>query len=110
MISSIEELAERLHELPDFIEERVAQILKTNADLMQGLAQVFAPVKTGYLRDHIEVLDISPLEKQVVSGAPYSMYVEARTPYMAPAAAQVEPQLTEQLKALQQEIDDFINR
>lgn len=109
MIRTPEELAALLHDLAPFIERRAKEILKVNTALFQGLAQVYAPVKTGYMRNHITLTDYGD-SVEVTSEAPYSVYVEARTPFMMPAWAQVEPQLKEQMENLQREIDGFVSQ
>jgi len=104
-----EEIAELLRALTPFIERRAKEILLANGQLFQGLAQIYAPVKTGYLRDHIALIDYGD-SVEVASEAPYSVFVEAKQPFMAPAWSQVEPQLTEQMENLQREIDSFVQQ
>jgi hypothetical protein len=104
---SFAELAQTVHDLPEFMRQRGMDILTRNAELFVGLAQIYVPVKTGRLRDsiHYEISENTVIVKAGGPTAPYAGYVETKYPFMAPAWAQVEPQLKEQLEALQQDID-----
>lgn len=80
------------------------------ARLIAKRAQEIAPVRTGYLRDHIEAK-----EGQVVSEADYSQFVEFGTvhmeaqPFLRPAVDEHEAEIErEAAKAINAEIKEAI--
>jgi hypothetical protein len=95
------------------LEDKALEIMNQVADLMVGYAKVFVPVETGSLRDSIrreranfngdwiEVrvraggYIINPKTNRLVD---YAAAVEAKQPYMAPAKAEVEPEITMMLE------------
>lgn len=97
-------LVQKVHDLLALIHAEAVDALLRNAELFVGLAQVYALVRTGFLRDHIFFV-VEGESVSVTSEAPYAAFVEAKVPYMAPAWAQVQPQLESELKAIQQRID-----
>lgn len=78
--------------------DRLPQEITLSLDELQDqivlYAKAFAPVDTGYMRDHIE-----KTKSGVVSRAPYSSYVEYGTykmraqPFMRPALSAAAPGL-----------------
>lgn len=84
----------KFNHLPDFInnlDDKVSQGLGTGAEKMANTASDKAPKDTGYLSEHIYVIDNGPLSKEVLADAPYAAPVElgprfgAPQPYMLPA-------------------------
>ena len=72
------------------------------AESMQSLAKQLAPVDTGYMRDHIQIVDVATedsLKSSVLSEADYSLYVEYGTinmeaqPFFTPAFESAKRQL-----------------
>lgn len=70
-------IKEQLHVAADELVHKVA------GDI-QREAQANAPVLTGYLRDHINLVEVGFAHVQVVSLADYSGYVELGTRFHAP--------------------------
>lgn len=100
-------LAQKVAELPQIVKQEAYDCLMRNAELFAGLAQIYVHVDTGNLRDNIRV------EQQgetvvVVAATPYAAPLEAKYPFMAPAWAQVEPNLRAELEAIQQRIDKHV--
>jgi HK97 gp10 family phage protein len=97
--TDLEELLSKIHDLPEKLRQEALEIIQANAELIAGYAQIFVPVKTGKLRDSITVT--SKVDGAVVTAgnakAPYAEYVEAKTPFFAPAVQLVMPQLIQQL-------------
>lgn len=68
----------------------IEDVVKTHTTSMWQLAKGFAPVDTGFLRDHIEMV-LAAMEGKVSSVADYAIYQElgtrfqAGTPHITPA-------------------------
>lgn len=58
-------------------------IVQQTGAAIRDEAQANAPVLTGYLRDHIEMVIVGPAHVQVISQADYSAYPEFGTRFMA---------------------------
>lgn len=103
---------QRLHELPELVKQEATQVLLRDAELMAGLAQIYVHVNRGNLRDSIHVEQQGESVAVVAGGpqAPYAGYLEAKFPFMAPAAAQVEPQLRADLQLIQRRIDEHFSK
>ena len=104
----------KLANLPEKMLDYAEEVLLDAAHLMVGLAQVYAPVDTGSLRDSIRVerggtgmgwrgvsvraggYVVNPKTGLLVN---YAAICEARTPYMRPAFDQVEPTIAEMIKS-----------
>lgn len=76
LVDHLDELIKHLPLLADAAAGKVA-------DLIARDAQGRAPVKTGYMRDHIEVSRSGEASYDITSGAPYSGFVENGTRFMA---------------------------
>ena len=105
---------EKLAQLPEKMLEWAFEVLLEQAHLMAGLAQVYAPVDTGSLRDSIRVerggeglhwrqvkvraggYIVNPKSGRLVN---YAAVVEQRQPYMRPAYEEVRPVIAEMIKA-----------
>jgi hypothetical protein len=99
--------------LPEQMLDYAKEVLLDQARLMVGLAQVYAPVDTGALRDSIRVevggegagwrqvsvraggYIMNPKTGRLVD---YAGIVEMRQPYMAPAWEEVAPTIREMLQ------------
>lgn len=83
------------------------------AQFIAKRARDLAPVDTGYMRDHIHAHGTGPKSAQVISEAPYSVYVEygtskmAAQPFMRPA---VDQGMHEMLSLTVREINAEIRR
>jgi hypothetical protein len=100
--------------LPEKMLEYALEVLLDQAHLMVGLAQVYAPVDTGSLRDSIRVerggegqgwkqvriraggYIINPKTGRFVD---YAGVVESRQPFMRPAFDEVEPTIVQMLQS-----------
>ena len=101
---------ENLAQLPQKLDSAAFEILWQGAYLILGEAQVNCPVITGFLRDSgmVHIIENSEGRKTVTVGfsAPYAAIVEARTPFLGPAVADVLPQLETALRSLQENVID----
>jgi len=107
-------LKEKLAKLPEKMLEWAFEVLMEQARLLKGLAQVYAPVDTGSLRDSIRVerggetlnwrqvsvraggYITNPKTGKLVN---YAVIVEQKQPYMRPALEEVKPTIAEMIKA-----------
>ena len=107
-------LAENIAQLPQKIGDASLEILLQRGYLVLGEAQVNCPVLTGNLRDSgaLFVTENSEQQKTVTVGffAPYAAIVEARTPFLGPAVADVLPELETALRNLQGSIIDVASK
>jgi len=108
MLNDLTATLQTIQELPQFIREKAKAILLKNAYAIQSLALIRVPVKTGELQDSIQVIDEGDRVSVVAGGpdAPYAVYVEEKTPFMESSFYDVLPQISEQLRMIQQEIDN----
>jgi hypothetical protein len=108
--TSFNMLAANIGSLPEKLTDAAFEILWQNAYLIAGLAQMYVPVKTGNLRDHIEVIVTVNGEEikeiAVEANTDYAAIVEAKHPFLAPAVAEVQPQIEAALKSLQGSVID----
>jgi HK97 gp10 family phage protein len=86
--------ASELNGIISRLPDAAAQATEMAADEIVRLAKVYAPVDTGYMRDHIQKVGFGTTWA-ALSEAFYSMYVEfgtrfmAARPFMRPAAERV---------------------
>lgn len=76
----------------------MGNVMASTAEQVVTNAKIAAPVRTGYLRDHIEIASQSETETIVESEAPYSGFVEARRPFFFPAVTQAIDKAKEDLQ------------
>jgi hypothetical protein len=124
MITDMAKIVQLVHELPDFVDKEVEEVLRRNIELFKGLAQVYVRVDTGSLRDSIRIerggvgkrwhvyslraggYVTNPRTRRRVD---YAAVVEAKYPFMSPAWEQVKPALEEELKAIQERINEYVS-
>ena len=103
-------VTENLRELPAELTDAAFEVLLQKAALIVGLAQIYAPVKTGRLRDSINFKVVEDTEKNksimISVDCPYGEIVEARTPFLAPAVAAVQGDIEAALNSLQEKVID----
>jgi hypothetical protein len=105
---------EKLATLPEKMLEWAFEVLMKQAELMQGLAQIYVSVDTGSLRDSIRIerggeslgwrqirvraggYVTNPRTGRLVN---YAAIVEAKYPYMQPAFEEVKPTIGEMIKS-----------
>lgn len=103
------ELTTQIHNLPETVKAEAMAILRANAELIVGLAQVRVRVDTGSLRDsiHTEEKGDSVTIKAGGLMAPHAAIIEAKYPYLKPSFEEVLPQIQEQLRnKIQVKIDN----
>jgi len=66
------------------INSNPAEVFQTVGHQMVSGIQAKAPVRTGYLRDHVVLTQQNEQQMTITSEAPYSVYVEFGTYKMAP--------------------------
>ena len=54
---------------------KLSPVMLETARQLRGIMQTRAPVRTGYLRNHISEMQVSPLMVRIISMAPYSGFV-----------------------------------
>lgn len=112
--NSLNILAENIAKLPEKLTEAAFEILLQRGYLVLGEAQVNCPVLTGNLRDSgaLYIAENSEQQKTVTVGffTPYASIVEARTPFLGPAVADVLPELETALRSLQGSVIDVANK
>jgi len=85
--------------------QKMRSTTKSTAKRAERIAKRRAPVQTGFLRDHIEAVQVGPVTWTVESGADYSTYQEYGTRYneahlfMTGAALEVGARLEAQAAA-----------
>lgn len=107
-------IKEKLAVLPEKMLDYADEVITSQAHLIVGIAQVYCPVDTGSLRDSIRVerggqglhwrevriraggYITNPRTNNIVN---YAAYVEAKTPFLAPAVEEVKPTIDAMLKA-----------
>ncbi len=105
---------DKIATLPEKMLEYAYEVLMEQAHLIVGLAQVYAPVDTGSLRDSIRVerggeglqwrqvkvraggYVTNPKTDKLVN---YAIYVEATQPFMQPAFDEVKPTIAEMIRS-----------
>jgi hypothetical protein len=86
-VKGVEELANLLQEkLPSALDEYVSNSMQGVGILMQYDAQLRAPKKTGYMASQItfEMLPYHQWAFRLIGRAPYTLYQEFGTRYIAP--------------------------
>jgi hypothetical protein len=103
-------LAVNIGELPQKLTDAAFEIILSRAYMIQGLAQIYVPVKTGNLRDRINVdVETNSDDEKTVSisaNTDYASLVEERTPFLGPAVLEVQPELEVALRSLQGSVLD----
>jgi hypothetical protein len=101
-------LNEGIADLPAEIMNEAFKVIVSKAYEMQTLAQMMAPVKTGWLRDHIQVeITENSNETKTVSiscNVDYAAIVEAKQPFLGPAINQIAPTIPSALLELQRSV------
>lgn len=107
-ITNYQQAADAIRNLPENMKVEGMQILRVNAELIVGYAQIFCPVNIGNLRDSIRIEETADSIIIKVGGvtAPYAAYVESKTHFLEYAVMLVLPQLKDQL---QTKIQGLIN-
>lgn len=75
----------------------VREIIMRGALEIVGIAKSIVPVKTGRLRDSIVAYERED-GAAVLASAPYAIYVESRRHFLAEAAYQVIPYISEEIE------------
>ena len=84
-VTGMDEILNNLNNALDKIEVGVENGVESAAEKIKRDAQSRAPIDTGTLRESAEVISDGTLAV-VVFNAPYAVYVEADTPFLAPAS------------------------
>jgi hypothetical protein len=109
---------QKIYDLPQRILQAGHDALRTQAELMKGLAQIYVLVDTGSLRDSIRIEEVPTKDQdfarsiRVRAGGyvtnpktgklvDYAAYIEAKSPFMAPAWADVKGQVLDALENLE---------
>jgi len=103
---------EYIAKLPEKMRQAALDAMESQAGLIRDLAKVYVDVDTGSLRDSIRLerggagrdeirvraggYIVNPKTGRLVD---YAVFVEAKHPFLAPAAASVEPMIGEMIKA-----------
>lgn len=82
-VDGLDEITSRLSDISDKVREFQASEPRDITDKMAEEMQSIAPVRTGYLRDHIMSQEEGEGQASVVSEADYSIYVEFGTRHMS---------------------------
>jgi HK97 gp10 family phage protein len=104
-VSSVKIKFNHLPQMTSSIRGKVGHEVQQAALAIEGQAKALAPVDTGALRNSIQTEMEGDLTAHVTVGVEYAEYVEHGTykmapqPYLTPAAALVEPQFIENVKA-----------
>jgi hypothetical protein len=78
-VEGLDELKRKFNSIPSDIEDGLDAELHAIANEYQNKAAEAAPVDLGFLKNNITSFRLAPLSYEVVSGAPYSAYVEFGT-------------------------------
>jgi hypothetical protein len=78
-VKGFEELQKKLGKFPENLSIELDAGLGNVAQEYETKAAEAVPIDTGFLKTHITALKVSHLNYEVVSGAPYSAYVEFGT-------------------------------
>ncbi len=107
-------LKEKLATLPEKMLDFAEEVLLEQAHLIVGLAQVYAPVDTGALRDSVRVerggqgqhfrtvsvraggYSVNSQTRRIVD---YARVVEGKQPFLKPAVEEVKPTIADMIKA-----------
>lgn len=99
-------LIKKFNSQPAIIQKEASDIILNTANRVETRAKQFAPVDTGYLRQHIASKKTGVLSADVTSSAEYSVYQEFGTrkmagkSFMRPAMAQESLFLFQKLQNL----------
>lgn len=91
-----------INKVPNVVRAAAAELVRRAAMSHVTVSQQLAAVKTGFLRDNIRAEQVSDLTWNVISGAPYSAFVEFDQPFFLPGYESSQRQLrqeTEQVLA-----------
>lgn len=83
-ITGIQEFQDKLSVLSQRLPQAAFEVISQAADKMVSDAKSFAPVRTGFLRDNIQITNQNSYAIQVSSLAYYSIFVEMGTSHMEP--------------------------
>jgi len=78
-VQGLTEIISRLEAIPEKILSILEEVYNEVGHEMVSEMQQRAPVRTGYLRDHIQMTASSPEGMTIISEAPYSVFVEFGT-------------------------------
>lgn len=98
-------LVSRLTAIADGAEEAVAIAIQDTADFILTLIRIYAPVKTGWLRDSYKKETLTPLHILIGSMVNYSIFQELGTskmaaqPHVVPSFAGAETYFPQQIAA-----------
>lgn len=98
---SLAEAYKLISGLPETMRAEGMAILRRNAELMLGYAQIFCPVRTGALRDSGRIVETADSLTVKFGGAtaPYAPIVEAKQPFLQPAIQIVAPYVQAELES-----------
>jgi HK97 gp10 family phage protein len=105
MEAQLRQLAAQLKAYEQQVKAAADRVLAEHANEVAQLAKELAPVKTGKLRDSIQVVRDGDLHYKVEATAPYAADVELGTanmeaePFLFPASEQLRNELPGKLKA-----------
>lgn len=97
-ITGDKQVVSRLERLKPDIDRNTQQALTNAANNVATVAKQNAPYLTGYLRSQIQVESATPLSVNIVAGAEYSIYQEARVGFMATAFSSAQAVLLREIQ------------
>jgi len=83
-VTGINEAIAKCQQIITKVNSYPAEVFQTVGHQMVSACQAQAPVRTGYLRDHIVLVQQNAQQFSIISQAPYSAFVEFGTYKMAP--------------------------
>lgn len=101
-----DDLIKKFNRQPSIIQREAGDIILNTANRVEKRAKSYAPVDTGYLKQHIASEKTGMLSADVASSAEYSVYQEFGTrkmagkSFMRPAVKQESPFLFQKLQNL----------
>ena len=105
-VAQLRSLSAEMVSKATLVETQAIQIVAEHGLSLQALAQMNAPVDTGFLRGSIGIDGTGSLTVEIGPTAEYAPYLEdgtykmAARPFMGPAADVVEPRFVTALEAL----------
>jgi phage gpG-like protein len=94
---------ERLRKAKRSIDQDMRSQVEATALQIERLAKKTVPVRTGRLRGSIHVLENNGLDATVGTNVEYASYVEARQPYLKPAADEAKAEF-------EQRVNEILNK
>lgn len=85
-----------VHRAPDAVRSASAELAERAASSHVSVSRQLAPVRTGFLRDNIYSERVNDQRWNVISGAPYSAFVEFDQPYFLHGYESAQRQLKEE--------------